>query len=602
MTRDTASAAAAGPVTVVSAAPVASASAAAAAASPSGAMIASSSSAAGGGHDVADLGGPAVRQQHRDLAPGRRPGQLALGHQQRAGEIGRPVAAQRQHAVDDLLDGQHHVLRLDDHRLLGERHHAEVLRGAVGDRRRGDGARGQRLATHRATAVDEQAHGGPRLHPPADAQPVGIDGGARPARASTMASVLASTSRSPAAGSYGVDAMRPVPRRRTGPRRATSSTSRPASRRASWRSTGSVALVMSASSANAESGSSAIRSSTADSSSCPTAGDTSSKRGWRHSSRRDEVARRASSIAAAASAPSFRRGAPRSGPGLFPSGHRPRWGSGRRPEHVVPQLGDDLLRVAQRPLAQPDPSRQGDEHGVEADGGAHRRPIAQPGQRRHDRRGVERAAHRRADAQVGVGAGPPHQLDDPLDPGRIGGLDGPFDDGHLFDRRLVVDGQPADAVVDGAGDARRPDGVERVHRRHEPEAVGGDDPSEPWDVQLALAHHGDQDVEGLLRHPVELLDVQQGAVAHGRDERTVDEHVGVVAIGQHTGGIEVPDQAGRRQLGVALDELEADAELVGDGPQERRLAGPRRPLDEDVAAGVEGGEHELQLAPPADEP
>ncbi len=122
---------------------------------------------------------------------------------------------------------------------------------------------------------------------------------------------------------------------------------------------------------------------------------------------------------------------------------------------------------------------------------------------------------------------------------------------------------------------------------------------EPRDVQLALAHHGDQHVERLLRHPVELLDVQQRAVAHRGDERAVDEHVGVVALGEHARRVEVADEPRRRQLGVALDELEADAELVGDGAQQRRLAGARRTLDEDVAAGVERGEDELELAPAA---
>ena len=125
---------------------------------------------------------------------------------------------------------------------------------------------------------------------------------------------------------------------------------------------------------------------------------------------------------------------------------------------------------------------------------------------------------------------------------------------------------------------------------------------EPGHVQLPLAHHRDEHVERLLGDPVELLDVEQRAVAHRRDQRAVDEHVGVVALGQHPGRVEVPDEAGRRQLGVALDELEADAELVGDGPQQRRLAGAGRALDEDVASGVEGGQHELQLALAPDEP
>ena len=128
----------------------------------------------------------------------------------------------------------------------------------------------------------------------------------------------------------------------------------------------------------------------------------------------------------------------------------------------------------------------------------------------------------------------------------------------------------------------------------------GDDPPEPRHVELALAHHRDEDVERLLRHPIELLDVQQRPVTHRRDQRPVDEDVGVVPLGEHPGRIEVPDESRRRQLGVALDELEADAQLVGDGPEQRRLAGAGRPLDHDVAAGVERGEHELELPPPPD--
>ena len=87
-----------------------------------------------------------------------------------------------------------------------------------------------------------------------------------------------------------------------------------------------------------------------------------------------------------------------------------------------------------------------------------------------------------------------------------------------------------------------------------------------------------------------------------RHERAVDEHVGVVALGQHPRRVEVADQPCRRQLGVALDELEPDAELVGDGPQQRRLARARRPFEDDVAAGLERRQHELQLPPAPDQP
>ena len=44
-------------------------------------------------------------------------------------------------------------------------------------------------------------------------------------------------------------------------------------------------------------------------------------------------------------------------------------------------------------------------------------------------------------------------------------------------------------------------------------------------VQLALGHHRDQDVERLLGDPVELLDVEQPAVAQRGDQRPVDEDV-----------------------------------------------------------------------------
>ena len=56
------------------------------------------------------------------------------------------------------------------------------------------------------------------------------------------------------------------------------------------------------------------------------------------------------------------------------------------------------------------------------------------------------------------------------------------------------------------------------------------------------------------------------------------------------------DEPGRREFGVALDELEADAELQGDGAQERRLAGAGGTLDQDVSIGDEGRDDEFDLA------
>jgi hypothetical protein len=50
----------------------------------------------------------------------------------------------------------------------------------------------------------------------------------------------------------------------------------------------------------------------------------------------------------------------------------------------------------------------------------------------------------------------------------------------------------------------------------------------------------------------------------------------------------VADQPRRRQLGVALDELEPDAELGGDGTQQGGLPCPWRALQQDVASGDPG--------------
>ena len=260
-------------------------------------------------------------------------------------------------------------------------------------------------------------------------------------------------------------------------------------------------------------------------------------------------------------------------------------------------------RRAQASLAQADPAGEGDEDRVEPDGRCRDRLLAQRGERRTRRR-VASSAPRTDEPTRRSGCERVRRTSSTIFSSQrvVGRRDGAGDDRLLLLGRLVVDAEAADPVVDGARDARRADGVERVHRRHEPEPRVGHDAPEAGHVQLALAHHRDEHVERLLRHPVELLDVEQGAVAHGGDQRPVDEDVGVVALGEDPGRIEVADEAGRRQLGVALDELEADAELGGDGAQQRRLAGARRALDEDVAPGVEGGEHELELASPPDEP
>ena len=115
-------------------------------------------------------------------------------------------------------------------------------------------------------------------------------------------------------------------------------------------------------------------------------------------------------------------------------------------------------------------------------------------------------------------------------------------------------------------------------------------------MDLALAHHRDQHVERLFRDAVDLFDVQQRSITHCRDERTIDEDVGVVAIGQHPCRVEVADQASRRQFGVALDEFEAEAELVGDSAQQRALARARRTFQQHMTVGGQRSDNQLDFA------
>ena len=142
------------------------------------------------------------------------------------------------------------------------------------------------------------------------------------ARAPMISSIDASRSMSPASGRYGMVAILPIPRGRTGPRFDTSRNNRPANRLANSRNFGSVAPVRSANKANIASASSSIASSTASSSISPTSGDTCSNCSCRANSRRDIVFLEASFTASSAASPSLATGSPPPGRSLFPT-HRP---------------------------------------------------------------------------------------------------------------------------------------------------------------------------------------------------------------------------------------------------------------------------------------
>ena len=166
---------------------------------------------------------------------------------------------------------------------------------------------------------------------------------------------------------------------------------------------------------------------------------------------------------------------------------------------------------------------------------------------------------------------------------------------------LIADGQAADPVVHRCGQTGGAHVVVRVHRGNDAERGRRGHGPGRGHRDLAFGHRGEQRVDGVLGRPVELLDVQEAALAHGPQQRPVDEVVRAVVLAQHPGRVVVADQLGRGEVGVALDEDQRDAPLGRDGPQQGALAGPGRSLQDDVPARGHRREHQRQLALAADQ-
>ena len=192
--------------------------------------------------------------------------------------------------------------------------------------------------------------------------------------------------------------------------------------------------------------------------------------------------------------------------------------------HGVPQLVDDLLGRAPAALVHPDAARQRHAGGVEGDLVVGARQVAQGGELAGDEHEVDGAPHRRTDAHVGVVAGAPHDVDGAADEvglveaGRLHGV--LFDDGES---RRPPTGSPWRPGRRG----RRPRprcGPCRPRRRGSSPRPGGTPGAATMrprrgTVQLALGHHGDEQVERLLGDAVDLLDVEQRRPRAGRATR-----------------------------------------------------------------------------------
>jgi hypothetical protein len=106
----------------------------------------------------------------------------------------------------------------------------------------------------------------------------------------------------------------------------------------------------------------------------------------------------------------------------------------------------------------------------------------------------------------------------------------------LLGRRVrVADGQPADPVVRRGGQPGGAHIVVGVRQRDDPERGRHHHSPGGGHRDLPFGHPGQQGVERVLGRAVELLDVPEAALAHGLQQRSVDEVVRAVVRAQHPG-------------------------------------------------------------------
>ena len=285
--------------------------------------------------------------------------------------------------------------------------------------------------------------------------------------------------------------------------------------------------------------------------------------------------------------PAGRRGGRRAGhsPGLA----SPPAESGRVARTLTEDLLDDLVGRPPAGFVPPDAAGQGGQGCVQPGLPVVGRYGADVGQLGDQPGVIDGAADRGARAQVGMLAGGPGEGYGLGDQGRLGLLGREPHDLPFLLGVLVADRDPAGPVVQRHRQPRRAHGVVGVHGRDQPEARVREDPPEPRHVDLALGHDGEQHVDRFFRNPVEFLDVQQAAVAHGPDQRAVGEVLRPVALLQDQRRVEGPDQARRGQLGAPLDQDELGVPGLRDLPEHGGLARAGRSLDQDVGAGSERG-------------
>ena len=114
----------------------------------------------------------------------------------------------------------------------------------------------------------------------------------------------------------------------------------------------------------------------------------------------------------------------------------------------------------------------------------------------------------------------------------------------------------------------------------------------PSTLTWPLAHGLEERGLGLRRRAVDLVGQQQ----LGEDRAWAEDHLGVALVVQRRA-----DHVAGQQVGGELDAREVEAEHLGERPGDERLAEAGQVLEQDVAAGQDADEDQLQGAPSADD-
>ena len=92
-----------------------------------------------------------------------------------------------------------------------------------------------------------------------------------------------------------------------------------------------------------------------------------------------------------------------------------------------------------------------------------------------------------------------------------------------------------------------------VHRGDDAEGRLGHDRADPRHGDGSVGHRRQKHIEGVLRCPVELLDVEESAVLHRLDQRALNEIIGAVVFFEHAGRIMMSHELGGSEVRVAFD-------------------------------------------------